>query len=141
MESEAMNGAPLQLALPGGIVAEYVAESDPPAYTVNGAPIAVNVVIPDDLTREGWYWFGSFLRQPWPDRDDGPSVCISTSTYPPPGWSSDRPDIFTQARVLDAYRLSFQTELAARPAKQARKVKNVKQPAGAPTLHQELLPL
>lgn len=120
---------PIVLSLPGGVRADYVPQSDPPAYTVNGEPIAVDVVIPDDLIQAGWYWFGSFLRQPWTEHDNGPGVCISTGTYPPPGWPSDRPDIFTQARVLDAYRVSFQTELAARPAKKA---KNVKQTASAP---------
>lgn len=95
-----MHPIPLQLRLPGGIVADYVAQSGPPAYTVDGGePIAVDVVIPDDLAERGWHWHGSFLYC------DGGDPChpvfISTDTYAPPGFPSNRADCFTVARGID----------------------------------------
>jgi hypothetical protein len=44
---------PCALALPGGLVAEYVPQSDPPAYRVDaiGCDLPVDAQIPEDLER------------------------------------------------------------------------------------------
>jgi hypothetical protein len=116
---------PLTIALPGGVRAEYVAGSRPAKYTIDGAPCEIDVTIPDDLAT-GWYWSGSFLYQPWPERDDGPGVAISTGTYGVPG-------VFDAARRLDARRGEVQAMLKARPPKKAKKATKVQPtPAAEP---------
>lgn len=106
---------PLQLALPGGIVADYVPGSDPPSYTVAGDPIAVDVRIPDDLTATGWYWHGSFLVQPYPGRA-GPAIWISTGTWGVEG-------TWEQARTLDRLHAEHAAVRAEQPTKKPKRAK------------------
>ena len=109
-----MNGCPLALYLPGGVIADYVSESDPPAYTVNGERIAVDVVIPPDLAQAGWIWHGSTLTQPWPN---GTSIGVGTATFPPPGWPSDRQTCFAAAREIERVRAEHEAARLAKPVK------------------------
>ncbi len=90
--------APLALALPGGVTAEHVAGSAPPRYTLDGAPTAIDVTIPNDLAAKDWHWNGSFLC--WRD-DPACQLMISTDLHPPPGWPGTRRDCFTVARAFD----------------------------------------
>jgi len=102
---------PLALALPLGILAEYVAGSDPPQYTVDGELTAIDVRIPEDLRALGWHWYGSYLHV----AGDYP-VLVATNTYPPPGWPCDQRDCFTVARTFD---LSPLAPIAVATPKQA----------------------
>lgn len=90
---------PLALALPGGILAEHVAGSDPPAYAIDGVPIDVDVRIPEDLAALRWRWEGSFLCCDGGDPQG--QLMISTDLHPPPGWPCERRDCFTVARGFD----------------------------------------
>lgn len=105
---------PIALYLPGGVIADYVPESDPPAYTVGGEPIAVDVLIPDDLARAGWFWFGSFLSKPY---QNGVGISISTATFPTPGWPCDRQTCFDAAREIERVRAEHEAARLARPVK------------------------
>ncbi len=107
--------APLALALPGGVLAEYVAGSDPPRYAVGGEPVAVDVTIPDDLVATGWHWYGSFLHV----AGDYP-LFVATNTYPPPGWPGDRRDCFAVARAFDLSERPAAPEAAPRRTKQEK---------------------
>lgn len=114
-----MNAHPLTIALPGGVVAELIPGSRPARYTVDGEPTALDVTIPDDLAAAGWVWHGSFLAQPWPNA----SISISTGTFPPPGWPSDRQSCFDAAREIQRVRAEHTAALAARPVKPTKKAK------------------
>lgn len=117
-----MNGAPLELLLPGGLRAAYVPQSDPPRYTLNGEPLAVDVVIPDDLARAGWFWLGSRLMQRYEASDVAPAwASIDTEVFPPPGWPGAGRTCFDVARETG------RVWAEVRPARKARRKK-------APTL-------
>lgn len=115
--------APLALALPGGVLAEYVAGSDPPQYALDGAPIAVDVTIPDDLAALGWRWEGSFFC--CDGGDPLRPVFVATNTYPPPGWPCDRRDCFEVARGID---WSPVAPVTVKPAKKAKRPTKSAQP-------------
>lgn len=112
---------PIEIALPDGKRAQYVAGSRPPKYTVDGELTAIDVTIPDELEASGWYWSGSFLYQPWPEprtaeQGRGPGVAISTGTFGPPGYPCDRQTCFDSAREMERLRV----ELAALPKKKIK---------------------
>lgn len=144
---------PVELHLPGGVRAQYVPESRPAQYTVDGEPIAVDVTIPEDLAAAGWCWHGSFLYQPYPGREDGPGVAISTGTFPPPGWplvaspierkgtdDEGEPKVetfvpktcFEAAYEMERLRAEHAAFRAAKPAKKARAPKPAPAPKAAP---------
>lgn len=75
-----MTATPAALYLPGGHVAPLIPGTRPARY--DGWEGSVE--IPEDLTRAGWFWFGSFLS-------DG-EVGIFTGTYGVEG-------AFEQARI------------------------------------------
>lgn len=110
---------------PNSVRAEYVPGSTPPAYTVNGEPCAIDVVIPDDLAAAGWFWGGSCLS--WPSSDPLRLVSIATCTYPPPGWTSERDDCFTVARQGEQYRAERHERAVAERVAKATKTKRPKQ--------------
>ncbi len=96
---------PLQINLPDGAQADHVAgTSDPPRYVVNGSPVELNVIIPDDLLDAGWAWHGSVLQL---GQMGGPCIMITTALHPPPGLDNDRRDCFTVARSMEAHRAGF----------------------------------
>lgn len=108
---------PLVVNLPDGTRAELVPGSRPPAYSLpDRADAGIDVTIPDDLAATGWYWSGSFLYQPWPERSDGPGVAISTGTY-------GVAETFEMARRHNAKRGELLTLRAAKPAKKAKKAR------------------
>lgn len=116
---------PLEIALPDGKRAQYVAGSRPPHYTVDGEPTDIDVTIPDDLAEAGWYWSGSYLYQPWPEvrteeQGRGPGVAISTGTFPPPGYPSDHQTCIEAAYEMERLRTEHAAALAARPAKKVK---------------------
>lgn len=122
---------PLTIDLPGGIRAELVA-SNPPRYAVNGEMTEIDVTVSDDLS--SWFWWGSFLT--WKPHPEQVGISIDTGTFPPPGWPSNRPDCFTQARAVEAARVKYAA--AAKPAKPPKKAKK-KAAAPAPEPEPELV--
>lgn len=113
---------PLMINLPDGRRAEYVAGSRPARYTIDGELSDIDATIPDDLLATGWYWSGSFLFQPWPERPDGPGVAISTGTY-------GLAETFEMARRMNAKRAEL---LALRVVMPAKKVKAKKKAITVP---------
>jgi hypothetical protein len=97
-----VNAWPLALALPDGITAEYVPNTRPPRYTIDGEPTTIDVTIPDDLAAAGWIWHGTTLR--WPASDPLRGIAIVTCSYPPPGYPSIRGTCFDIARQFEAGR-------------------------------------
>ena len=91
---------PLELHLPGGMRAQLVPGSRPPVYTIDGAPTAIDVTIPEELAAAGWCWHGSTLFQPWAGAGDGPGVAITTCTFGVAG-------AFDQARRMLHIRAAF----------------------------------
>jgi hypothetical protein len=106
---------------PHCIRAEYVPGSSPPAYTIDGAPVAIEVVIPEDLAMAGWFWFGSSLA--WPASDPQRAMAISTATYPPPGWASERENCFELARQSERRRAEWHQQREDSRAAKATKAK------------------
>lgn len=114
---------PLVINLPDGRRAELVPGSRPPAYSLpDQADAGIDPTIPDDLVATGWYWSGSFLYQPWPERSDGPGHAISTGTY-------GLAETFEMARRSNAKRAEL---LVLRTATPAKKGKAKKKPIAAP---------
>lgn len=60
-------------------------------YLLNGAPIDVDVEVPEGLHAAGWFWNGSFLC--W--QGTSPGLWIATSTFGLPG-------VFEVARGIEA---------------------------------------
>jgi len=125
------NGVPLEIHLPDGQRALLVPGSRPARYTVNGETTTIEVEIPEDLCAAGWIWSGSFLYQPYTDRDDGSGVAIATSTYGVPGWPCTRKTCFEVARDMDRLRAEHVAARAIRSVKKAKKKAKTKPPAGA----------
>lgn len=135
---------PLEIHLPDGTRAEYVAGSRPPRYMVDNDERAIDVTIPADLVDSGWHWSGSFLAQPQPPgTESGPGIAILTSRYGPPGWTyttSGRirvpgywPSIYVTARYFDVRWREYLAEQAApRAVKSPKKPKAVKQAPAVP---------
>lgn len=115
---------PIRLALPDGLVADYVPDSEPPAYRADaiGCDLPVDVVIPDDLAAAGYFWFGSFLTA-------GEGLYIDTSSFPPPPFPGPRHDCYTAARNIEDERAKHAAARAAKPAKPARNAKPPSAPA------------
>lgn len=116
---------PIEIALPDGKRAQYLAGSRPARYTVDDQPAEIDVTIPDDLQAAGWYWSGSFLYQPWPEarteeQGRGPGVAISTALYGPPGYPSDRQTCFEVAQGMEARRGILDAQRALKPSKRTK---------------------
>lgn len=118
-------------AYPQTVYADYVPGSDPPAYTVNGEPCAIDVTIPDDLAAVGYYWHGSLLCRTG-DQGGG----IATCTYPVPGWPSEREDCFTVARGSERHRAEWAAQRVAERVARVTKTKAPKADAPAPAVAQ-----
>src|SRR5262249_44409642 len=94
----------------------------------------LDVQIPDDLLTDGWIWHGSTLH--WPATDMLRGISITTCTYPPPPYPSERGSCFDCARRFTQMRAERRArEIEVRVAK-ATKTKLPKVEAPAPELAQ-----
>lgn len=110
--------------------AEYVPNSNPPAYRLDpiGMDLPITVTIPKDLVAAGWYWHGSTLA--WPASDPLRPMAISTATYPPPGWPAERENCFELARGTESRRAEWRERAVVERVAKATKTKLPK--AGTP---------
>jgi hypothetical protein len=109
---------PLELCLPNEARAQLVpgsAKAGQPRYTLDGAPIEVDVRVPPDLAGR-WYWSGTLLVEINADGDEQRLLLIDSGTFGVPG-------VFDAARKSEAAGARIKALAAQLAAKKARKAK------------------